>query len=93
MVNWPPSLTPRTFFTPSNRVSELDSLLNPHCWGVTEMLRHRLDEGETVALILLDLSAAFDTVSHHNLVRALQSLGLDGMALEWLCSFLKDLTF
>lgn len=61
--------------------------------GVTERLRNQLDSGETVALILLDLSAAFDTISHHILTNTLSSLGIQGSALTWIASFLSNSTF
>ncbi|KAJ1108301.1 hypothetical protein NDU88_005677, partial [Pleurodeles waltl] len=35
--------------------------------AATNDIRSRLDKGEAVALILLDLSAAFDHVCHHTL--------------------------
>lgn len=61
--------------------------------GVTEMLRSRLDAGETVALILLDLSAAFDTVSYTLLLQVLRSSVVVGPALQWLANFLEDRTY
>ena len=45
------------------------------------------------ALILLDLSAAFDTVNHKLLLDRLQSVcGIEGVALSWLKSYLSDRT-
>ena len=48
------------------------------------------DQGKLTLLILLDLSAAFDTVDHDILCRRLQSsFGFDGPALNWLRSYLN----
>ncbi|KAJ1128066.1 hypothetical protein NDU88_006453 [Pleurodeles waltl] len=49
-----------------------------------------MDNGETVALILLDLSAAFDTVCHRTLTSRLRSTGIQGHALDWITSFLSN---
>ena len=44
-----------------------------------------------VILVLLDLTAAFDTVDHNTLVARLRHLvGIFGTALEWLRSYLAD---
>jgi hypothetical protein len=50
-----------------------------------------LDRGHIGALMLLDLSAAFDTVDHNILVEVLRRrFGVQGSALDWLADFLSD---
>ena len=50
------------------------------------------NEGGAI-LVLLDLSAAFDTIDHQKLLNLLnQSFGIRGVALKWFESYLKDRT-
>ncbi|KAJ1112958.1 hypothetical protein NDU88_001218 [Pleurodeles waltl] len=60
--------------------------------AATDDIRSLTDKGETVALILLDLSAAFDTVCHRTLIHRLSNAGIRGKALEWIISFLSGRT-
>ncbi|KAJ1179293.1 hypothetical protein NDU88_004527 [Pleurodeles waltl] len=48
----------------------------------TEELKYVLDQGEAAAIILLDLSAAFDTVNHKILVQRLKEVGVQDKALK-----------
>jgi len=50
-----------------------------------------VDQGHIGALMLLDLSAAFDTVDHSILMEVLRRrFGVEGNALSWLAQFLRE---
>lgn len=50
-----------------------------------------LDRKQNVILVLLDLSAAFDTIDHAILLRRMGSrAGITGSALDWVSSYLSD---
>ena len=52
------------------------------------------DSGDCFILVLLDLTAAFDTVDHEILISHLkQWVGIRGVALDWFRSYLADWTF
>ena len=50
---------------------------------VYSSVSHQLDRGRAVFLVLIDLSAAFDTVFHDNLISLLASkFGIGGIVLQ-----------
>ena len=50
-----------------------------------------MDQHQEVVLVLLDLSAAFDTIDHQALLRRMESrFGICGPALAWLKSYFLD---
>ena len=53
-----------------------------------------VDDGHCVLLVLLDLSAAFDTVSHNIILRRLSSgFGIKGNAIKWIESYLRSVLY
>jgi hypothetical protein len=53
---------------------------------------HAIDDNKVTVLVLLDLSAAFDTVNHTILLSQLSSLGVGGTAVNWFRSYLTSRT-
>jgi hypothetical protein len=52
-----------------------------------------MDKGEVALLVLLDLSAAFDTIDHKILLNRLKNMyGIEGEALKWFESYLHQRT-
>ena len=49
-----------------------------------------MDDSKATVLVLLDLSAAFDTVDHNCLLERLKQCGISGTAQSWFKSYLED---
>ena len=61
--------------------------------SVSNDLLKMLDNGKCGILILLDLSAAFDTVVHELLLEDMVLIGIDDDVLKWFESYLSSRTF
>lgn len=58
---------------------------------VTDDILRSVDRGDACMLMLLDLSAAFDTIDHGILLERLErSCGVTGTALSWFVDYLQD---
>ena len=52
-----------------------------------------MDNNQATLLVMLDISAAYDTISHDIFLERLQSsFGIQGVVLMWMKSYLKDRT-
>ena len=57
---------------------------------VFEYIGRELDLGKQIDVIHLDMSKAFDRVSHMQLLKRLRDFGFSGNILSWFRSYLKD---
>ena len=62
--------------------TQLASLVHDICQSV--------DEGKVVRAVFLDISKAFDRVSHKGLLIRLQQIGISGTLLKWFSSYLNS---
>ena len=51
-------------------------------------IRKSVDEGNLVGAVFIDLSKAFDTISHSKLLQKLSLYGIEGRELEWFKDYL-----
>ena len=59
--------------------------------GLTNDILTSFDKGYGTILVTLDVSAAFDTVNHENLLERYEKyFGIEGSALNWMASYLKN---
>ena len=53
-------------------------------------LSEKLEAKDQIDMIYMDLSKAFDTISHDILINKLQAFGITGTLLRWLATYLMD---
>jgi hypothetical protein len=56
--------------------------------NTAEELSRRLDMRQTIDLLILDFSKAFDTVPHRRLLHKIQHYGVEGLTNKWIGSWL-----
>ena len=61
--------------------------------SVISDLLSMMDKGKCGIIILLDLSAAFDTVVYKLLLNDLDMIGIQGDALHWFMSYLENRSY
>ena len=59
---------------------------------MTDMILNSIDKKEMMALVLLDLSKAFDSINHSILLTKLSALGLSNESVDWFRSYLTNRT-
>ncbi|KAK3514958.1 hypothetical protein QTP86_020712, partial [Hemibagrus guttatus] len=82
-----------TSMTPTSLASKQHFPTETALLAVTEKLHAARSAKLSSVLILLDLSAAFDTVNHKTLLSTLRSLGICGTAWEWFASYLDGRSY
>ena len=57
---------------------------------ITDDVLIAMDRKEITAMILLDLSKAYDSISHSLLLAELKNIGASGITFDWFRSYLSD---
>ena len=86
------------YFEENKILQEFQFGFRQHKSTTSELLTlfHKLlrakEDGKEIALILFDLSSAFDTVDHSILLDKLAIYGFTNLAIDWVRSYLEDRT-
>ena len=87
-----------SYLSKGDHYEAFQSAYRPHHSTETALLRVQndiltgIDKKEVTLLVLLDLSAAFDTVDHTILLNRLQKIGITGLVYDWFSSYLTGRT-
>ena len=54
----------------------------------TDQIRKNMDKGQLTGAVFIDMSKAFDTISHASIINKLPSYGISGAEYQWLISYL-----
>jgi len=57
---------------------------------IADLINEKLNKGQHVLCLLLDLSKAFDTLDHQKIIRSLEHSGIRGKALDWIADYLRE---
>ena len=59
---------------------------------ITEAIHQQLENSRSIGIASMDLSKAFDSVSHNLLLRKLEKKGFSGKSIKWLQTYLSNRT-
>lgn len=62
----------------------------PACFDLVSTIVDNVDEKKLTTALLIDMTKAFDFVCHEILFKKLYNLGIRGLALQWIQSYLKN---
>ncbi len=87
----------KTYLFENNLIDDHQSAYLPNRSTETALMKvqsdvlNAVDRKEVVFLVMLDLSAAFDTIDHNILVKRLKNMfGISDIALQWVQSYLES---
>ena len=86
------------FFSDNNLYSECQHGFRSKRSGVTQLIEvieyfaNTLDKGDSLDVVYLDFSKAFDSVPHERLLIKLSAYGIEDKLLQWIKSFLSQRT-
>ena len=87
-------LAENKLFTPNQSAYRPGHSVETALTSIADSIFRSLDRRDGVAMVLLDLSAAFDTIDHAILLGRLRDVfGISGSALTWIESYLTNRTF